>query len=311
MNERRSATAFAPASTANLAVGFDIIGHALTELGDRVTASRIDEPGVRIISSGGDALPHNPARNTASVGVAAMLEALRPGFGIELSIEKGIPLGSGVGGSAASAVAGVVAANALLPEPLSIERLLPYTLLGEAVASGGVHADNVAPALLGGLLLVRSARDGDVVRLPVPPTLRCVIALPELRIDTREARAVLPPAFPLSDIIQQCANLGAFVAALHSGDVPLIGRAMQDVLIEPHRAGLIPGFTEVRQAAFRTGALGCSISGAGPAMFAWCEEERASPIRDAMVAGFGDAGVSARAWISGIDVPGARIEDGR
>lgn len=304
------ATAFAPASTANLAVGFDILGHALCGLGDRVTAIRAEKPGVRVVVPGAESLPSDPTRNTAAVGVAAMFEVLRPGFGVDLEIEKGIPLGSGVGGSAASAVAGVVAANALLPEPLRPEELLGYALLGEAVASGGVHADNVAPALLGGLVLVRSAREGDVVRLPVPSTLRCVIALPDFRIDTRHARAVLPPAYPLSIVIQQGANLGAFVAALHGDDVALIGRAMRDVLVEPHRAALIPGFRQVQDAALREGAIGCSISGAGPAMFAWCVgAERATVVQNAMVNAFDRAGLAARGWVSRIDAPGARIED--
>lgn len=310
MSGRERATAFAPASTANLAVGFDILGHALSELGDRITARRVAAPGVRVAAPGGDSIPSDPARNTAAVGVAAMLDEFQPGFGVELEIEKGIPLGSGVGGSAASAVAGVVAANALFPEPLPAEALLPFALLGEAVASGGIHADNVAPALLGGLVLVRSAEESDVVRLPVPPSLRCVIALPELRIDTRDARAVLPPAHPLAVVIQQGANLGAFVAALHSSDIALIGRAMRDVLIEPHRAALIPGFAQVQGAALREGALGCSISGAGPAMFAWCDgEERAAAVQSAMMAAFEHVGLAAKSWISRIDAPGARIED--
>ncbi len=310
MNRTERATAFAPASTANLAIGFDILGHALTGFGDRVTAARACRPGVRVIAPGLPSIPTDPARNTAAVGVAAMLDRIAPGFGIDLSIEKGIPLGSGIGGSAASAVAGVVAANALLPQPLPREELLGYALLGEAVASGGVHGDNVGPALFGGLVLVRSAEERDVVRLPVPPSLRCVIALPDLRIDTRHARAVLPSTYPLRHVIQQGANLAALIAALYLSDVALIGRAMRDVLIEAHRADLIPGFADVQAAAMSKGALGCSISGAGPAMFAWCEgEETADRVRDGMIAAFVRADLPARGWVSPVDAPGVRIEE--
>lgn len=308
MNDPAGATAVAPASASNLAVGFDILGHALEGMGDRVTAVRTPEPGVRVSEPGHPSIPLDPVRNTAAVSVAALLDAVRPGFGVELRIDKGIPLGSGVGGSAASAVAGVVAANALLRAPLPIAHLLPFALAGEAVASGGVHADNIAPALLGGLVLVRSAEKGEIVRLPVPSGLRCVIALPELRIDTRDSRATLPAAVALASVTQQSANLGALVAALFTGEIALIGRAMRDVLIEPHRAALIPGFADVQQAALRAGALGCSLSGAGPAMFAWCDGEgRAAAVRDGMVEAFSKAGVKARGWISSIDAPGARI----
>jgi homoserine kinase len=209
-------------------------------------------------------------------------------------------------------VAGVVAANALLDQPLALPELLPYALLGEAVASGGIHADNVAPALFGGLVLVRSAREGDIVRLPAPQSLRCVIALPDLRIDTRHARAVLPAAYPLAVVIEQGANLAALVAGLYSGDISLIGRSLRDVLIEPHRAALIQGFDDVQRAARGQGALGCSISGAGPAMFAWCDgDDIANGVREAMVAAFVNSGVAAHGWVSRVDGPGAKIEDDR
>jgi len=308
LNARRRATAFAPASSANLAVGFDILGHPLSHLGDRVTAVRTAAPGVRV--SPREGLPSDAARNTASVGVAAMLEDVRPDFGIELQVEKGIPLGSGIGGSAASAVAGVVAANALLGGPFAMEALLPYALMGESVASGAMHGDNVAPALLGGLLLVRSAETGDVVRLPTPASIRCVIALPELRLDTREARAALPGVYPLASIVKQSANLAGLVAGLCAGDLALVGRCLRDELFEPHRAPLIPGFGRVQEAALRSGALGCSISGAGPALFAWCEgDELARKICAAMVEAFAAESVRARGWVSPVDGPGARVEE--
>jgi len=303
------ATAFAPATTSNLAVGFDILGHPVGPLGDRVTVVRGAEPGVRVAAASGS-LPTDPALNTATVGILRMLEDVRPGFGVEVHVEKGIPLGSGVGGSAASAVAGVVAANALLPEPLPTNELFRYALLGEAVASGAAHGDNVAPSLFGGLVLVRSAEPADVVALPVPPSLRCVIALPRMRLDTRTARAVLPAAFPLQTVIQQTANLAGVLAGLCAGDLALVARSMRDVLIEPHRASLIPGFAEVRGAAMAAGALGCSISGGGPALFAWCDgDDAAAAVRAAMLDGFARHGLRADGWSSPVNGPGARVEE--
>lgn len=303
------ATAFAPASTSNLGVGFDILGHPVGPMGDRVTVTRRAKPGVGVAVSDG-AIPTDPALNTATVGVLRMLEDVRPGFGLEVRVEKGIPLGSGVGGSAASAVAGVVAANALLPEPLPPLDLFRYALLGEAVASGAIHGDNVAPSLFGGLVLVRSAEPADLVPLPVPASLRCVIALPRMRLDTKTARAVLPPAYPLRTVIQQTANLAGVMAGLCAGDLALVGRSLADALVEPHRASLIPGFAEVKGAALAAGALGCSISGAGPSLFAWCDgDERAEAVRRAMVDAFTRAGVHAEGWVSPVDGPGARVEE--
>jgi homoserine kinase len=204
----------------------------------------------------------------------------------------------------------VVAANALLGEPLSSPELLQYAILGESVASGAVHADNVAPALLGGLLLVRSSETQDVVRLPVPSWLRCVVVLPRLQVSTREARAVLPAAFALDSVIRQSANLGAMIAGLYVGDPDLLARAMRDQMIEPHRASLIFGFRDVQSAALTAGALACSLSGAGPAVFAWCNGDgTAQAVQDAMVAGFGRLGVTAEGWISLVSAPGARVEE--
>ncbi|HEX8359762.1 MAG TPA: homoserine kinase [Longimicrobium sp.] len=307
MNRDR-ATAFAPASTSNLAVGFDILGHPVGPMGDRVTVVRRAGSGVLAVT--GEGVPTDPALNTATVGVMRMLDDLRPGFGVEVHVAKGIPLGSGVGGSAASAVAGVVAMNALLPEPLETRELFRYALAGEAVASGAIHGDNVAPSLFGGLVLVRSAEPADVVRLPVPPSLRCTIALPRMRLDTRTSRGVLPDSFPLHTVIEQTANLAGVVAGCCTGNLALVARSMTDVLVEPHRASLIPGFADVQGAALAAGALGCSISGGGPAVFAWCDgDEAAESVRAAMVAAFARHDVSAEGWVSRVDGPGARVEE--
>jgi homoserine kinase len=305
------ATAFAPASTSNLAVGFDLLGHPVGPAGDRVTVTRRAEPGVVMGAVTGRAgpLPADPAANTAGAAIQRLLADHAPGLGLEVAIEKGIPLGSGIGGSAASAVAGVVAANALLPRPLQPEALMPYALAGEAVASGAIHGDNVAPSLFGGLVLVRSADPPDVVRLPVPPSLRAVLVLPRQRLDTREARAVLPKSVPLHDVIVQTANLAGVIAGCCSGDLALIGRSMRDVLVEPHRAPLIPGFAAVKAAAMDAGALGCSISGGGPSLFAWCDGDAvAEAARRAMLRAFEGAGVQAEGWTCEVGGPGARLE---
>lgn len=311
MTRPSTATAFAPASTSNLAVGFDLLGHPVGPAGDRVTVTRRARPGVVMgpVTGCAGPLPADAAANTAGVAVQRLLADHAPGLGVEVAIEKGIPLGSGMGGSAASAVAAVVAANALLPSPLPPDALFPYALAGEAVASGAVHGDNVAPSLFGGLVLVRSAEPPDVVRLPVPPSLRCVMVLPRQRLDTREARAVLPTTVPLHDVIRQTANLAGVIAGCCAGDLALIGRSLVDVMVEPHRAPLIPGFGAVQAVAMDAGALGCSISGAGPSVFAWCDGDAvAGAARDAMVVAFAAAGVPAEGWTCEVGGPGARLE---
>jgi homoserine kinase len=311
VTEPITATAFAPASTSNLAVGFDLLGHPLGFTGDRVTATRRDPSGVVMGAVTGVAgpLPTDAAANTAGRAVMALLADYAPDFGVEVAIEKGIPLGSGIGGSAASAVAAVVAANALLPRPLPVADLFPYALEGESVASGARHGDNVAASLFGGLVLVRSADPPDVVPLPAPPSLRCVLVLPRLRLDTRDARAVLPKAVEMGDFIHQTANLAGVVAGCFAGDLPLIARSLRDEAIERHRAPLIPGFSAVQSTAMQAGALGCSISGAGPSLFAWCDgDASADRVRRAMVGAFTDAGVAAEGWVSPVDGPGARVE---
>lgn len=308
----RRAVAFAPASVSNLAAGFDLLGHPIAATGDRVRVTRAEAPGVVIgeVSGRAGPLPTEAAANTAGAALLRLLADHAPEMGVEVAIEKGIPLGSGIGGSAASAVAAVVAGNALLPRPLGLAELFPYALAGEAVASGAVHGDNVAPSLFGGLVLVRSAEPPDVVPLPAPPSLRCVLVLPRQRLDTREARAVLPRTVPLRGHVLQSANLAGVVAGCFTGDLALVGRSLVDLLVEPHRAPLIPGFAEVKAGAMAAGALGCSISGAGPSVFAWCDgDEAARRVREAMLAGFASRGVEAEGWSCPVGGPGARLEE--
>ncbi len=265
------ATAFAPASVGNVAIGFDIMGFSVDALGDRVTVTRRAEPGVRITAIRGVAadLPLDPARNTAGRALLAMQEALKPGFGFEMQIEKGIPLGSGLGGSAASAVAAVVAANALLSEPRTQLELLKYAMQGEAVASGSLHVDNIAPSLFGGLVLTVGIDHPRVKQIPVPAGIASVIVHPHMFLSTKQARAILKGTVELSDFVWQTANLAGFISGCYTDDLDMIRASFEDVVIEPQRAALIPGFPEVRRGAMDAGALGCSISGAGPAMFAW------------------------------------------
>jgi len=307
---RTEATAFAPASIGNVAVGFDVLGHSFEAIGDRVTARRTSERGVRIAAIfGSSELPLEAEKNTAGMAVLSMARELQLDFGIELTIHKGIPLGSGLGGSAASAVAGVVAANALLEEPLTQLQLLKFAMRGEAVASGAVHVDNIAPSLFGGLVLTVGIENPNVKRIPVPATVRCVLVHPHMMLSTRQAREILSHSISLSNVIWQSANLAGFLTGCFTGDIQLIRESLQDVIIEPQRKALIPGFQAVKDGALKHGALGCSISGAGPTVFAWCEAPDAIRIRDAMVSGFSANDLASDAWISALDPTGARIID--
>jgi homoserine kinase len=254
-------------------------------------------------------LPLAAERNTAGRAVMSIVEEIKPGFGIELIIDKGIPLGSGLGGSAASAVAAVVAANALLPQSLTQLALLKHAMHGEAVASGSVHVDNIAPSLFGGLVLTVGVDNPNVKQIPMPPGVQCVLVHPHMVLATKDARKILKPDVSLSDVIWQTANLAGFLAGCFTNDLRLIGESLNDVIIEPQRRVLIPGFDAVKQAAMAAGALGCSISGAGPTVFAWLPTDKAERARDGMVAAFRAAGLESDAWISSLEAHGARVID--
>jgi homoserine kinase len=305
----QSATAFAPATVGNVGIGFDILGHTFPAIGDRVRAIRTAHPGVRIREITGIAagLPVEAARNTAGKAVLSLVESQALPFGIDLAIEKGIPLGSGLGGSAASAVAAVVAANELLSQPLTRLELLKHAIQGEAVASGSLHADNIAPSLFGGLVLTVGIDNPRIKQIPVPSGIRCVLVHPQLFLSTREARAILNRTVNLSDVVWQTANLAGFLAGCYTNDLDLIRDAFEDVLIEPQRAKLIPGFAEVKRSAMEEGALGCSISGAGPSVFAWALESQAEAIGSAMLRAFERQGLACDQWIAPIGQEGARV----
>jgi len=306
----RSATAFAPSSVGNIGVGFDLLGHAIEGPRDIATVRRIDEPVVRIDAIRGDiagveALPLDAARNTAGGALIALRERQALPFGFALELEKGIPLGSGLGGSAASCVAALVAANALLDAPLPREALYGFALDGEAVSSGSRHGDNVAPMLLGGVVLATATR---ALRIDAPDWLHAVVVHPDQVLETRRSRAVLAEPYPLNALVEQSAHLAQFLLGLQRGDAALIRDGLHDVLVEPRRAPLIPGFAQVKAAALDLGALGASISGGGPSAFAWFDSqaaaERAAP---AMRQAFVDAGFDARAYVTPVNAPRAEV----
>lgn len=302
-------TAFAPATVANVGIGFDILGHTVDTVGDRVRVRRIEEPVVRIRSVTGIAgdLPVVTRSNTAGRAVEAMHAALRLDHGFEIDIDKGIPLASGMGGSAASAVAAVVAANALLADPVSRLQLLKYAMEGEIVASGSAHIDNIAPCLIGGLVLTVGIDNPRVKQIPVPQSLRCVLVHPHMLLGTREARAILKTDVSRSDFVWQTANLAGFISGCYSNDLDMIRESFNDVIIEPQRHTMIPGFKSVQRGAMSAGAVGCSISGAGPTVFAWVEIPYAEAVRGAMVAAFAEHDLESDSWISSLANYGARV----
>jgi homoserine kinase len=311
VTQQDAATAFAPASVGNVAVGFDILGHSVDVVGDRVHARRVPHRHVTIAAITGVVtdLPLDPRRNAASMAVLALMDRMKLDHGFELSVEKGIPLGSGLGGSAASAVAGAVAAAGLLadrPDPLI---LLKCAMKGEEAACGSAHVDNIASSLYGGLVLTVGIDDPFVKQIPVPDAIRCVLVRPHMELHTRMARQILQEKVSLSDVIWQQANLAGLIAGCFSGDLALIRASLEDVVIEPQRSRLIPGFDAVKRAAMAHGALGCSISGGGPTMFAWCEEQHAPAVCESMVEAFSTHGLAADRWITPVTCAGARLVD--
>lgn len=266
----KSIRVFAPATVANVACGFDILGFAVEAPGDEVSVSLTEKPGVEILQITGDdgRLPRDPMKNTASASVIQFLQSINSKVGIEIKLHKHMPLGSGLGSSAASSVASVFAVNELLGRPLSKKELLPFTMFGEKIACGTMHADNVAPALFGGFVLIRSYDPLDIVQIPTPEKLFVALIHPHIEIRTEDARKILKKEILLSDAVKQWGNTAGLIAGLMSNDYSLISRSLKDVIIEPTRSLLIPGFASVQKAALKAGALGCSISGSGPSMFA-------------------------------------------
>ncbi|MEO8294600.1 MAG: threonine synthase [Gemmatimonadota bacterium] len=304
----RSCQVFAPGCIGNIGPGLDILGLALTGPGDTVRAELCDGAGVRILEPGHPDLSSEPAQHTSGIAARAVLDrAHRSSTGIALTIHKGLPLAGGQGGSAASAVASAVAVNLLLDSPLDQQALLECCLRAEETVAGR-HLDNIAPCLLGGIVLVRSMNPIDVVRVPAPPGLIIVLAVPSQRLETRRGRAVLPTDVSRETALAQAAQVAAMVAAFSSGDLALLGRSVEDHIAEPARAPLLPGFLEAKAAALGAGALGCSISGSGPAAFAFAADlSTAERVAAAMRRGYEHAGVDSETRLAQVDIIGARV----
>lgn len=298
---------FAPATVANVTCGFDILGFAVHEPGDEVILKRTDSTNITIreIKGDGGVLPRDISKNTASVAIKGFLDHLGIECGVDIFLEKKMPLGSGLGSSAASAVAGVFGINELLDRPLPLNELLPFAMQGEQEACGEAHADNVAPALLGGFTLVRSYAPLDVVKLDAPNDLYASIVHPQIEIATKDARSILKKSISLKDAVTQWGNVAGLVTGLLKHDYGLISRSMQDVVVEPVRSMLIPGFDMVKASALEAGALGCGISGSGPSMFSLCQSQQvAIKVAHEMERCFNDLDISCDVFISQVNHQG-------
>jgi len=304
---------FAPATSANLTCGFDILGLAIEGPGDELTAKKTDTGKVIIASIAGDEgrLSKDASKNTAGISVIQFFKSIGYEGGIEISLHKKMPFGSGMGSSAASAVAGVFAANELLGRPLTKQELLPFAVEGERIACGSGHADNVAPSLLGGITLVKSYEPLEVLSLPVPADLHVALLHPKVEVSTGEARALLPKEVPMKAAVKYAGNLAGFVAGLYSGDFGLMKRSLVDEIVEPKRAALIPHFYAVKEAAISArGVIGFGISGSGPAMFALADgPDSARAAGLAMEGIMKNNGIPATLYVSGVNMMGAKILD--
>jgi len=301
---------FSPATVSNVGPGFDVMGFAIHEPGDEVTVRLVPGRGVKLIKITGDSgqLSLNTHENAVSIPVKAMYERLDLDFQVEIELRKCMPIGSGLGSSAASAVGGIFALNEILEGKFPKEELLKFALQGERYTSGSNHADNVAACLYGGFVLVRNGPPLDIVPVSTPDNLVCTLVSPKIEVRTKEARKLLPKTVPLSVAVNQLGNAAAMVSGLMRGDMDVVGRAMEDLIAEPVRAKLIPGYDKIRQAALDAGAIGCHISGSGPSMFAFSEEEEtAMRIGRAMKMVLEGLFISCSVYISRINTNGPRI----
>lgn len=306
----KSIKVFAPATVANVTCGYDILGFAVHEPGDEVLIKLTDSPGINIkeIHGDGGLLPKDAKKNTVSVAIKAFIDHLDIQPGVDIYLHKKMPLGSGLGSSAASAVAGVFALNVLLDNPLKVSDLLPFAMQGEAMACGEAHADNVAPALLGGFVLIRSYSPLDVVKIDAPKDLYATIIHPQIEIATKDARSILKKSILLKDAVRQWGNVAGLITGLIKEDYSLIGRSMEDVIIEPVRSMLIPGFDQVKAAALQAGALGCGISGSGPSIFSLSRSrDIAIQVGEAMDECFQVLNISSDRFISQVNQQGPLI----
>lgn len=306
----QAARASAPASIGNVGVGFDVLGQAFDAARDTVTAHREAEPGVRLGAVTGlvDSLPSEVNANTALAAAAALLGAAGADFGVTLDIDKQIPVSAGMGGSAASAVAAAAAVNALLESPYPIADLLPFALAGETVSADPPPWDNVMAALLGGLVIAARLEPALISPVPAPSGLTAVLFHPDAKTETAAARGVLSEHVPLQTAVEHARRISAFTLGCATGDRALIRAGLEDVLVEPQRAFLLPELGAVKAAALKAGALGCSFSGSGPSVFAWAEDADADRVQQAMAEAFFAAGRGARAYRAPLTSEGVRME---
>ncbi|RYY90726.1 MAG: homoserine kinase [Chitinophagaceae bacterium] len=304
-----SVTVLAPGSVSNLGSGFDVLGFALNDPCDEMQLRFTNEPGVRLINESPYELPDDPHKNVSGVTLLAVLQKTGIARGFELTVRKQIKPGSGIGSSAASAAGAAVAANILLGNPFSKLELLDLAMEGEVIASGARHADNVAPCIWGGVTLIRSLDPVDIIALPAADLFVSVVH-PQIEIRTAEARAVLRAEVPLKDAIRQWGNLGALVAGFYRNDAELIGRSMEDVVAEPYRKALIPGFDAAMDAARKAGALGGGISGSGPSLFQFSKtRETAQEVANAMSFVYKQLGIDHNTYVTTINKEGVRIKN--
>lgn len=301
---------FSPATIANLSCGFDVLGVCLDNVGDEMTIHKTEEKGVRITQITGADLPLVTQQNVAGVAALAMLQEWHTDFGFDIEIHKKIKAGSGIGSSAASAAGAVFGINELLGRPYETKELVKFAMVGEKLASGSAHADNVAPALLGGFILVRSYNPLDIIKIESPDEMYATVIHPQIELKTSDARSVLKQHIPLKDAITQWGNVGGLVAGLYTKDFDLIGRSLQDVVVEPLRGVLIPGFHEIKNTAIQHGALGAGISGSGPSIFALCKGRGdAAKVADAMCRVYDTMAVPYEIHVSRINPNGIKIID--
>lgn len=298
---------FCPATVANVSCGFDVLGFALESVGDHMQIHLTSEKGIRIRKIEGAKLPLDPLKNVAGVAALAITKAAKTNYGFEIDIEKRIKPGSGIGSSAASASGVVWAINELLGKPFSNLELVQFAMKGEKLASGAMHADNVAPALYGGFTLVRGYAPLDIISLPVPKSLYAVIAHPQVEIKTSEARKLLPKNIPLKSAVSQSGNLAGFVASLYTSDYNLMARSLQDHIAEPVRSPLIPHFTLAKKASLEAGALGFGISGSGPSVFALCNgKNSAEKVQKSLIEVYKNENLSCDVYLSLINTQGIK-----
>ncbi len=305
---RNEVTVYGPATVSNVGPGFDLMGFALEAPGDELIIRRNKTGKLVLIDESGCGLPTDPDKNVAAVAASSLLEALECEDGFDLVFTRKINPGSGVGSSAASCVAAVVGINEILGTPFETAALIPYAMEGEKVASGDTHADNIAPALLGGITLIRGYDPLDIKHIPYPPDLCCAVIHPKIEIRTCESRKLIPNTVPLKTALEQCGNLAGLVAGLTTGDYGLISRSVRDVFAEPYRTQQLPDFELLRETVLEAGSVGTGLSGSGPSVFSLCRgSEMAQAVGQVMKQHFEERGIEARVYISRISEAGCRI----